>query len=114
MEILIVTNVIDLILAVVLDLLIGDPYWFPHPVIYIGKLISALDKLGRKLCKTNKQIKIFGGIIVIIVAVSSFLIPFLILKISSEVFWLYHILNIILIWTTIATKCLHKEGNKGV
>ena len=112
MEILIMTNVIDLILAVVLDLLIGDPYWFPHPVIYIGKLISTLDKLGRKLCKNNKQIKAFGGIIVVVVAFSSFLVPFIILGISKEIFWLYHILNIILLWTTIATRCLHKEGKK--
>jgi len=112
MEILFKANIIDLILAIMLDLLIGDPYWFPHPVIYIGKLISKLDKLGRNICKTNKQIKVFGGIIVIIVAFSSFLVPFIILQISKEVFWLYHILNIILIWTTIATKCLHKEGLK--
>jgi len=112
MEILFATNVIDLILAVMLDLLIGDPYWFPHPVIYIGKLISKLEKLGRKLCKTHKQIKAFGGIIVVIVAFSSFLIPFIILQISKEIFWLYHILNIILLWTTIATRCLHKEGKK--
>ena len=112
MEILMASNVIDLILAVVLDLLIGDPYWFPHPVIYIGKLISTLDKLGRMLCKTNKQIKVFGGIIVVVVAFSSFLVPFIILKISSEVFLLYHILNIILLWTTIATRGLHKEGIK--
>ena len=112
MEILMASNVIDLILAVVLDLIIGDPYWFPHPVIYIGKLISALDKLGRKLCKTNKQIKVFGGIIVVVVAFCSFLVPFIILKISSEVFLLYHILNIIFLWTTIATRGLHKEGIK--
>ena len=112
MEILFVTNVIDLILAVMLDLLIGDPYWFPHPVIYMGKLISKLEKLGRKLCKTHKQIKAFGGIIVIIVAFSSFVVPFIILQISKEVFWVYHILNIILLWTTIATRCLHKEGKK--
>ena len=112
MEILFVTNVIDLILAVMLDLLIGDPYWFPHPVIYIGKLISRLEKLGRKLCKTHKQIKVFGGIIVIIVAFASFILPFIILRISKEVFWLYHVLNIILLWTTIATRCLHKEGKK--
>ncbi len=112
MEILIMTNVVDLILAVVLDLLIGDPYWFPHPVIYIGKLISILDNTGRKLCKTNKQIKVFGGLIVLLVAFSSFLVPFIILRISSGVFWLYHILNIILLWTTIATKGLHKEGIK--
>ncbi len=112
MEILIVTSIIDLILAIMLDLLIGDPYWFPHPVIYIGKLISKLEKLGRKLCKNHKQIKAFGGIIVVIVAFSSFLVPFIILKISKEFFWLYHILNIILLWTTIATRCLHKEGKK--
>ncbi|MCB2357953.1 adenosylcobinamide-phosphate synthase CbiB [Clostridium estertheticum] len=102
----------DLIAAILLDLLIGDPYWFKHPVIYIGKLIRVLDKLGRKLCKTHKQIKIFGGVIVVIVAFSSFLVPFIILKISKEFFWVYNILNIILLWTTIATRCLHKEGIK--
>ncbi len=112
MEILFVMNVTDLILAVVLDLLIGDPYWFPHPVIYMGKLISKLDRLGRKLCKNHKQIKAFGGAIVVIVALSSFLVPFIILGISKEIFWLYHILNIILLWTTIATRSLHKEGKK--
>ncbi|MBU3097748.1 MULTISPECIES: adenosylcobinamide-phosphate synthase CbiB [Clostridium] len=102
----------DLIAAILLDLLIGDPYWFKHPVIYIGKLIRVLDKLGRKLCKTNKQIKIFGGVIVVIVAFSSFLVPFIILRISKEFFWVYNILNIILLWTTIATRCLHTEGIK--
>ncbi|MBU3191594.1 adenosylcobinamide-phosphate synthase CbiB [Clostridium bowmanii] len=112
MKILLAMNVIDLILAVLLDVLIGDPYWFPHPVIYIGKLISILDKLGRKLCKTNKQIKAFGGTIVVIVAFFSFLVPFIILWLSKEIFLLYHILNIILIWTTIAARCLHKEGKK--
>ncbi|WP_298842995.1 adenosylcobinamide-phosphate synthase CbiB [Clostridium sp.] len=102
----------DLIFAILLDLLIGDPYWFKHPVTYIGKLIKALDKLGRKLCKTHKQIKIFGGVIVVIVAFSSFLVPFVILKMSIKFFWVYNILNIILIWTTIATRCLHTEGIK--
>ncbi|MPQ33356.1 cobalamin biosynthesis protein [Clostridium estertheticum] len=105
-------NIMDLIAAILLDLLIGDPYWFKHPVIYIGKLIRVLDKLGRKLCKTHKQIKIFGGVIVVIVAFSSFLVPFIILRISKELFWVYNILNIILLWTTIATRCLHTEGIK--
>ena len=112
MGILFVTSIIDLILAIMLDLLIGDPYWFPHPVIYIGKLISRLDKIGRKLCKSHRQIKAFGGIIVLIVAFLSFLVPFIILHMAREVFWLYHIINIILLWTTIATRCLHKEGKK--
>jgi len=105
-------NIMDLILAIILDLLIGDPYWFKHPVIYIGKLISKLDKVGRKVCKSRRQIKAFGGVIVAIVAFSSFVVPFIILKVSNNFFLLYHILNIILIWTTIAARCLHKEGLK--
>ena len=28
----------------ILDLIIGDPYWMPHPVRLIGRLISALEK----------------------------------------------------------------------
>jgi len=71
-----------------------------------------LDKLGRKLCKTNGQIKVFGGVIVVIVAFSSFIVPFIILKMANDFFWLYHIFNIILLWTTIAAKCLHMEGIK--
>lgn len=29
--------------AVVLDLLIGDPSWIPHPVVLMGKLISKAE-----------------------------------------------------------------------
>lgn len=112
MGILFQMNIMDLICAILLDILIGDPYWFKHPVIYIGKLIKVLDKLGRKICKSHNQIKIFGGVIVIIVAFSSFLVPFIILRMSINFFWVYNILNIILLWTTIATRCLHKEGKK--
>ncbi len=40
-------NFIDIIIAVFIDWIIGDPYWFPHPVIYIGRLISFLEKKFR-------------------------------------------------------------------
>jgi len=28
----------------IMDLLLGDPYWLPHPIRLIGKLIAELDK----------------------------------------------------------------------
>jgi adenosylcobinamide-phosphate synthase len=34
-----------LLIGFALDLLLGDPLWLPHPVIAIGKLIGALEKL---------------------------------------------------------------------
>jgi adenosylcobinamide-phosphate synthase len=106
------TNIIDIVLAILIDWIIGDPYWFPHPVIYIGKLIAFLEKKGRKLCKTDEAIRVFGGFIVVSIAFISFIIPFIALMAVKHVTWLYHIINIIIIWTTIAAKCLGEEAKK--
>lgn len=103
---------IDIIIAVLIDLAIGDPYWFPHPVIYIGRLISFLEKKSRKFCSDDKQLKLAGGIIVIITAAISFLIPFLLLLAVKKLIVIYHIINIIIIWTTVAGRCLHNEAIK--
>jgi len=103
---------IDIFFAVILDWIIGDPYWFPHPVIYIGKLIRFLEKIGRKHIKSDKGIRAFGGCIVIIVASICFLVPYGILKLAAPIAPLYHILNVLILWTTIAARCLHVEGEK--
>jgi adenosylcobinamide-phosphate synthase len=103
---------INIGLAVLLDFLIGDPYWFPHPIIYIGKLIKFLENYFRKQCKSEKMLKLSGGIVVIIVMGVSFFIPYFILYITRDLFWIHNILNIIIIWTTLAARCLHKEGIK--
>lgn len=41
-------------LGFLLDLLLGDPYWLPHPIRLIGNLIAALD---RKLLGNPKKVK---------------------------------------------------------
>lgn len=105
-------HLIDLTLAVIIDWIIGDPYWFPHPVIYMGKLIRVLENKGRKICKTNKSLKAFGGLIVLTIAFVSFIIPFLILYIVRDNFWIYHILNTFILWTTLACKSLGNEAKK--
>lgn len=35
--------------AFVLDLLIGDPAWLPHPVVMMGRLIGFLENRLRKI-----------------------------------------------------------------
>ena len=32
-----------------LDLLLGDPGWMPHPGVFMGRCISALEKRLKKL-----------------------------------------------------------------
>src|SRR3712207_487652 len=104
---------LDILAAIIIDWIIGDPYGFPHPVIYIGKLISALQKKARALSKdNNKLLKALGGGIVLIVASLSFLIPFFLLYFTRRYVVLHHILNIIILWTTIACKCLKNEAKK--
>ena len=39
-----------------LDCLFGDPYWMPHPVRFMGNLISFLDKsLWEKSIRVKKK-----------------------------------------------------------
>lgn len=102
----------DILIAVIIDFLIGDPYWFPHPVIYIGKLIKFLEQRVRKISNSNKMLRICGAIIVIIVCSISFLIPFIILKVTSSFVIIHHVINIVIIWTTLAARSLHKEAIK--
>ena len=38
-----------------LDLLLGDPEWMPHPVVFMGKAITALEKRLRKAFPATPQ-----------------------------------------------------------
>lgn len=109
---LISINMIDLFAAVIVDWIFGDPHWFPHPVIYIGKLISYLEKRGRKFCRKNGTLKAFGGLIVLVVGAVSFLVPFAVLMLLGKHMVLYHIVNVFIMWTTISAKCLAVEAKK--
>lgn len=93
--------IVKIWIAYVLDLIFGDPYWFPHPVRIIGKYISILEKIFYKLkCK-----KFFGGVLALIVIITTVVISYFLAKISVylEIFFLY---------TTLATKSLGSEGIK--
>ena len=48
-----------LILGFCLDLIVGDPHWMPHPIVFIGKLIDLTEKAMRKLFP--KTVRILSG-----------------------------------------------------
>ena len=48
----------------VLDALFGDPAWLPHPVVYMGKAISKLEKFLRPRLPKTPQGELLGGAIV--------------------------------------------------
>jgi len=57
---------LTLALALLLDLTLGDPRWLPHPVVMIGRLISALEKLLRKTMRNER----IAGVLLLLLTVS--------------------------------------------
>lgn len=102
-------NLFCLLLAILIDFILGDPSWLPHPIIYIGKLISKVEKFFRRRYE-NERLKLPGLFMVIIVAGTAYLLPFVILMLCKSYIYLYIVVNTLILWTTLAAKCLHQAG----
>lgn len=105
-------NLLSVGIAIIVDFIIGDPYGFPHPVIYMGKLISTLEKYFRKKSKNDKELKKYGGFIFLILILITYIITFVIVRIFSFNKTLYILVNSFLLYTTVAAKCLKVESEK--
>ncbi|MCF0141989.1 MAG: cobalamin biosynthesis protein CobD [Parasporobacterium sp.] len=103
-----------LVLGFIIDLIVGDPQGFPHPVILIGKLISLLDKGFRKIFpKTKAGERTAGGFIWVATVILSAGIPFGILFICYWLTpWLGFAIESIMCWQILATKSLKTESMK--
>ncbi|SUG55088.1 cobalamin biosynthesis protein [Salmonella enterica subsp. diarizonae] len=54
-------------IAWVLDFIIGDPQHWPHPVRWIGRLITFVQRIVRRYCHSDKALRIGGGVMWIVV-----------------------------------------------
>lgn len=105
-------NILSIYIGYIIDLIIGDPYSFPHPVIYIGKLIKCLENNIRKVFKKEKYLKFAGFILWFITVGTTYLLTYLIIKLSKFNSSTFLIVNSFIIYTTLATKCLKDEAIK--
>ena len=46
-------NILSIYIGYITDLIVGDPYSFPHPVRFIGNLIRYIEKKIRRYGKCN-------------------------------------------------------------
>lgn len=105
-------NLLSIYTGYLLDLIIGDPYSFPHPVRFIGKLISIVEKQIRKITSSDKGLKIAGFFLWFIVVGATLGSTYIVLQLFKFNKIAYFIVNTILIYTTLATKCLKDESTK--
>ena len=94
--------------AVLLDWLIGDPRWLPHPVVAIGKLIGQLEKVLRSLVPNER----LGGILLLLITVAATCsVSWLLLKVAYAISpYIGFIVSVILSWNCLAARSLHLES----
>lgn len=68
----------------VLDAIFGDPAWLPHPVVLMGKAITALEKRLRTQFPKTPQGELCGGaVLAAILPVGTFLITALVCRLAA-------------------------------
>jgi len=103
----VIKAIIIMSIAIVLDLIFGDPIKIPHPIIYIGKLISWMEK---RIRKSKIPLKIGGYLLLLgTVGITAGVITLLL-----QAGYLIHpyvkdVMTIYLLYTSLAAKCLKDE-----
>lgn len=107
-------HLLALVLGFCIDLIFGDPHSIPHPVVLIGRLISATEKLVRKIFpKTVRGENVAGGVLWLLVVLISTAVPLGILYLGYKIsLWLGLALESIMCWQILATKSLKVESMK--
>ena len=103
-----------LVIGFCIDLLVGDPHSFPHPVVLIGKCISVLERVLRCVCpKTPAGERAAGAILWGAVVIISTAVPALLLWLCGLVSpWLRLALESVMCWQILAVKSLRDETMK--
>lgn len=105
---------VSAVLGIILDIIFGDPDWIPHPVVLIGKLISAMEKLLRRVSPaTPEGMQKAGLVIAIVVPAVSFIVSAVLLYAAYKInFWLWFVLNTFWSFQIPASGCLARESKK--
>jgi adenosylcobinamide-phosphate synthase len=97
--------------ALIVDFVVGDPRWLPHPVRLIGRMITDGD---RRLRSGSPASDLRNGFIlaVQVIVVSAAVTWAAITLASAYAPWLGAALAVVLAWTTIATRDLDRAASK--
>jgi len=102
-----------LIIGYVLDLIIGDPQGWFHPIRLIGNMISFVENKFRKKCRTSSDERKAGAILWLTVVFMSFIVPYAILFIAAKISMsLAFIIESVMCYYILAAKSLKDESMK--
>lgn len=110
-------HMIAFFLGFLLDLILGDPYWLPHPIRLIGNLIAVLDRklLGSTEGKVrNSQKEYRRGLVLVVLVLFSVVIVVTGILLGSYLLhpYLGLFIETIMTYQILAVKCLKVESMK--
>ncbi len=99
-------------LGFLIDLILGDPAWMPHPIVFIGKLISGTEKILRRLFPASPRGEMAGGFFLTLLVIGiSTAVPLLILLGLGFISpWLRFAAEIIWCWQIFAARSLKEAA----
>ena len=103
-------NMWDLLLAVLLDWLLGDPPSWPHPVKWMGWLIAREERLARRHARSRRALFGGGALLAALNLALAFALPYLVLRLLRGAPLLFHLANIYLLYASLAARCLRDEA----
>lgn len=108
-------HMIAFFLGFLLDLLLGDPYWMPHPIRFIGNLIVKTEKcLFKKTEERNEKKEFRQGVYMVLIVLT--ITAAVTTGILSLAYYINACLGVvvetIMTYQILATKCLKVESMK--
>lgn len=96
----------------VLDLLLGDPPTWPHPVKLIGHAIAGLTRWWNKPSFSPLARRVLGALMWLVIVGGAWLITFGLMQLTRPLPWLQFIVGTYLCYTCLSIKGLSIESRK--
>lgn len=108
-------HISSFLIGFLIDMVLGDPYWLPHPIRLIGNLISKLEDvlLNNHSNLSDKSKRRRGSLLVVIVLLLTGITTTAILVLAYKLHFIVGILvESVMTYQILATKCLKTESMK--
>ncbi len=93
--------------AYLLDSWLGDPPHWPHPIRWMGHLVTRLQRALRAVCRSPRALRMGGAVLWVLVVGASWLVSWGLLRLLAALHpWLAWLGEVWMIYTLLAGRCL--------